>query len=85
MSRESRKAARNKDGVSWSGNTRSSGANDGKPCDRGGDDHGGKAYVTGHTSKVQMLKKGRVLVTEWRMMHCQRCGRDWEEPTGKKL
>jgi hypothetical protein len=84
MSRESRKAARNKDGISYAGDTRASEANDGKDCDKGGDRHGGHQIVVGHTDKIQMLKRGRVLVSEWRMMRCTRCGREWDEPTGVK-
>ena len=83
MSRESRKAARNKDGVSWSGDTRASGANDGKPCDRGGDRHVGPVDCIATADKVQMLKKGRVLVVQWNTMQCRKCGRTWDEPKPK--
>ena len=83
MSRESRKAARNKDGITWSGDTRASGANDGKSCKQGGDRHEGPTDCVGTEDKLRMLKRGRVEVTRWKTMKCRACGRTWEEPMGK--
>jgi hypothetical protein len=84
MSRADRKARRNADGISFSGNTRASGANDGKPCDKGGDRHVGPIDCIGTADKVQILKGGRVKVTQWNTMKCRKCGSTWDEPGKNK-
>ena len=80
MSRESRRAARNADGISWGGDTRASGANAGKRCDLGGDDHSGAERISGYTWKTNIGKRGKVTQVRYAVKDCSRCGKNWEEP-----